>query len=337
MDYLATLEFLAGICSLDYGKYKDTITYFSNGSLSSLISGSDDQALHLRFLSAIVSMLAKEYQASSEFFRKASRLAEQIKNTDIKLKADVGEAISLFLSDRKNIAQKALEITRRDSKEDPATTASILNEFGDQLFNLGLCNIAQHLYGQSLENAIQAKTLTWVREGLADLTRCYFSNGGSLTTLKQKYHEGIKLSKTLNRKTQTAILGTMEKTLEEMESPPEQEFPMGRTVSFDELPSVFKGWMDVSYFEVQKRRTIFVCYLPGTGNVGLSYPEKDIKIKIPESTRVKILPHSKIRFSLVNIPLKKKIPVRLFLELNQEGTLDTHSTFYENFATRLLS
>ncbi|MHA2407672.1 MAG: hypothetical protein ACXACA_04825, partial [Candidatus Ranarchaeia archaeon] len=172
MDYLATLEFLAGISSLDFGKYDQTIEYFSNGSLSSLISGSDDQALHLRFLSAIISMVAKKYQDSSGYFRKASRLAKQISNTDMKLKADVGEAISLFLSDQRNIAQKALEITRRDSKEDPATTASILNEFGDQLFNLGLCNIAQHLYGQSLENAILAKNLTWVREGLADLTRC---------------------------------------------------------------------------------------------------------------------------------------------------------------------
>jgi hypothetical protein len=122
-----------------------------------------------------------------------------------------------------------------------------------------------------------------------------------------------------------------------MESPPEQEFPMGRTVDYDELPSVFKGWMNMVHFEVQTRRSILVCHLPSTGNVGLSYPEKDIEIKIPESTRVKILPHSKIRFSLVRVPLKKKIPVRLFLELNQEGPLDTQNTFYENFATRLLS
>ncbi len=336
MDYIASLEFLAGVCSLSRGKLNQTISNFSSGSFDSLISGSDQQALHMRFLSAMVAMLAKKYSEAAESYKKASRLAKHIENTDLKLKADVGEAVSLFLSDRVNIAKKVLEITREDSKEDPSTNAAILNEFGDQLYNLGLSNIALHLYNQSFENALLAKNLSWVREGLADLTKCYFTMGRDLNELYDRFQKGMELVERSNHKTQKAILETMRNTLDDMQLPPEREFPMGRTVKFDELPSVLRGWMNVSHCETKGKTTIIVCFLPGTGNIGIVYPGKELSIRIPESTRVKILPFAEVRFTLRTIPIKKKMNVRLFLELNKAGTLDLHSSIYENFATRLL-
>ncbi|MHA1713895.1 MAG: hypothetical protein ACTSW4_07690 [Candidatus Ranarchaeia archaeon] len=330
---MAQYAFLAGICQINTGNIESAISYFSSASFDSLIAGYDENAIRFNYLTAVLLMADKQYAPAVKQYAHTQRLAKTIGDEIIRLKSRVGEAVALFFAGSKQQANLSLKSAMAEMEQDPILASTIFNEFGDQLYSLGLIEVAFYIYQEGYNNALKAHKLSETYDALADLVRCYFNLGKPLGPLVKQIKDAISLAKREKNKARHRQFQALYDKVYRMLKPTKAVIPKtNQRIHVQDINPVFSDWLSVIHVVDQEYEDLVIVYIDGIGNIGIIIPNLPMRIPIPESVQVRIKPKTLVEIRSPRHPESKKYFVHAEIVCPDNKCIEIRSTLFESVA-----
>jgi tetratricopeptide (TPR) repeat protein len=155
---ISKISFLRAYILISAGKVRSALDSLDQTALFATMARISETVLTINFLKALLYVFNSLYNKAISQYKFIHSLANNHKKVTLRLKAVIGETVTLFLIGDQNAAFEQVQnaLKRLKPKDLPNLMTALLDS-GDYFLALGFPEIASNLYSVSLECAIDAK------------------------------------------------------------------------------------------------------------------------------------------------------------------------------------